>query len=180
MKRQAETTAYLNLLVQEFRTWQILASLTIQERRLLVKCDAPSLTRLARQKEALLADLSACQGQRMMLAGPLSPPESCQVSPNPPHDHTISTNPSPEEAGCLAHITDGIEALADRIGELMRGNYALASCASRRLLGLHAGIPQDSWPDLPALLAAVLASGDQNSSAISLVAMLCKAAPQTS
>ena len=181
VKRQSETTAYLNVLVQEFRTWQILASLTIHERRLLVECDAPALIHLARQKEELLAGLSACQGQRMMLSIPhTSSPGGGQVSPDAPHDQTLSANLILADAGCLLQITQGIQALADRIGELVRGNYALAGCASRHLLGLPAGVPLAAQPNLPALLAAVLAAGDQASLAIGLIALPCEAAPRIS
>jgi FlgN protein len=148
----------LNLLVQEFRLWQELARLTRMERRALVESDALLLYSLIEQKGEHLSALAESQHSRHALL------ETIKAS-SWPSDRSPSGRISltflleqldPADADCLLHIADGILSLADQVGELAQGNFALADCALRRFWVLQTWIKQEEYHSLPALLSSLL------------------------
>jgi hypothetical protein len=149
--RQDNTKRLHELLVQEFRLWQALVSLTRLERRLLVECDVLLLVDLARRKGALLAELTAAQQIRRQLIGTYKPPGSHRSEA-----HTSLEDSDLDEIDGLSHLVEGIQLLASQIGEQVQANYALADCAVKRLWALNGWLQQESQTSLPALLASLV------------------------
>jgi len=136
--RQDHSKSLIDLLIKEFRVWESLLRLTREERRALLAEDMPLLATLAGQKERLFGELGSYQHSRQELLKYLLGPQGCGPDYLKCHAmQTILEGFTPEEAGCLLHITEGIEALVKRLGDLSQGNYALANCAMKRAWALQ-------------------------------------------
>jgi flagellar biosynthesis/type III secretory pathway chaperone len=157
--RHEQSNALIDLLVQEFRSWQALLQITLLERRLLVEGDAPGLTLLAPQKTELLARLTEHQQERQQrihrLASPQTPGPFCESSFS---IQTLLDGLGQQEAESLLRIAEGIQAIAEIIGELTQGNFVMADCTMRRYWSLQVWIGQENHKSLPSLLGSVLAA----------------------
>ncbi len=157
--RQDQSKSLIDLLIKEFRVWETLLRLTREERRALLAEDMPLLAALASQKERLFGELRSCQRSRQELLKYLLGPQSCQP------DYlkclamqTILADFTPEETGCLLHITEGIELVAELLEDLTRGNYALADCAMKRAWALKTWLHAASKNSLASPLTEVIAA----------------------
>ncbi len=65
---------------------------------------------------------------------------------------------TPEEAGCLLHVAEGIETLVVQLEDLARGNYALADCAMKRAWALQTWLQVASQNSLSSPLTEVIAA----------------------
>jgi flagellar biosynthesis/type III secretory pathway chaperone len=155
--------SFLDSLVQEFRAWQKLAYLTRMERHALVESDALLLQRLIEQKSSHLTGLADRQRSRQVLL------ETIDASTHPA-DRTCTGRTaltvllehlSQEDVRRLLHLTDGILSLAEQVGELAQGNYALADCAIRRLWVLQNWIKREEQHSLPFLLSSLLSTQEE-------------------
>jgi hypothetical protein len=128
--RQDQSKSLIDLLIKEFRVWETLLRLTREERQALLAEDMPLLAALANQKEHSFGELGSYQHSRQELLKYLLGPQGCGPDYlKCPAMQAILASFTPEEAGCLFHITEGIETLVIQLEELAHGNYALADCA---------------------------------------------------
>jgi hypothetical protein len=157
--RQEQSKSLIDLLIKEFRVWEILLRLTREERRALLAEDMPVLAALASQKERLFGELGSYQHSRQELLKYLLGPQGCQADYlNCPAMQTILGGFSPEEAGCLLHISEGIELLVKLLEEQAHGNYALADCAMKRAWALQTWLHVASQNSLASPLTEVIAA----------------------
>lgn len=153
--RQHESRDLFRLMVREFRLWQSLLRLAGEERRLLADGDVSGLIELAQRKNEALSHLGDCHQQRNQIAPDLAIPPAHSAAGRE-EIHTISDLPE-DEALRLSRILEGIRTLAWQVGELTRGNYALADCSTRRLWSIQSAIylwaQGEAQTSLPLLLS---------------------------
>lgn len=152
---QHESRDLFRLMVQEFRLWQSLLRLAGEERRLLADSDVSGLIELAQRKNETLSHLDDCRQERNQIAPDLaiSPAHSAAGREE---IHTISDLPE-NKALRLSRIVEGIRMLGWQVGELTRGNYALADCSTRRLWSIQSAMylwaQGEAQTSLPILLS---------------------------
>jgi hypothetical protein len=156
---QDQSKSLIDLLIKEFRVWEILLRLTREERRALFAQDLPVLANLARSKERMYRELGLYQHSRQELLKYLLDIQSCgpDFLKTPPLQAILDTF-TPEEAGCLLHVAEGIETLVVQLEDLTRGNYALADCNMKRAWALQSWLQVASQNSLSSPLTDVIAA----------------------
>jgi FlgN protein len=156
---QDQSKSLIDLLVKEFRVWESLLRLTREERRALLAEDLSILAALAGQKERLFSDLRLYQHSRQELLKYLLGPQGCETDYlKCPAMQSIMESFTPEETGCLLHITEGIELLVKQLEDLAHGNYALADCAMKRAWALQTWLQVASQNSLSSPLTQAIAA----------------------
>jgi hypothetical protein len=157
--RQDQSKSLIDLLVKEFRIWETLLGLTREERQALFAEDLSLLATLASRKERMFSELALYQHSRQELLKYLLGSQGCSPDylTNPSMQATLESF-TPEEAGCLLHITEGIELLVNQLEDLARGNYALADCAMKRAWALQTWLQVASQNSLSSPLTEVIAA----------------------
>jgi hypothetical protein len=157
--RQDQSKSLIDLLIKEFRVWETLLRLTRAERQALFAEDLTVLADLARYKERLFGELALYQHSRQELLKYLLDNQGCVPGLlKSPSLRAILDTFTPEEAGCLLHVTEGIETLVIQLEELARGNYALADCAMKRAWALQTWLQVASQNSLSSPLTEVIAA----------------------
>jgi hypothetical protein len=157
--RQDQSKSLIDLLIKEFRVWETLLRLARDERQALYAEDLCALADLASQKERMFGELALTQHSRQELLKYLLGVQACgpDYLKNPAMQ-TILDGFTPEEAGCLFHITEGIETLVIQLEDLRRGNYALADCAMKRAWALQSWMHVASQNSLSSPMTEVIAA----------------------
>jgi hypothetical protein len=157
--RQDQSKSLIDLLIKEFRVWETLLRLTREERQALLAEDMPLLAALASQKERLFGELGLTQHSRQELLKYLLGPQGCGPDYlKCPAMQSILAGFSPEETGCLLHITEGIELLVKLLEDQAHGNYVLADCAMKRAWALQTWLHVASQNSLASPLTEVIAA----------------------
>jgi flagellar biosynthesis/type III secretory pathway chaperone len=158
--RRQHLRTFEGLLVKEFRAYQTLFNLSMEERQSLSRGDVARLLALAERKEALLDQLSRLEESRRLLLYSLekSPAASAQPGEGASLARALGTLDR-EEAGRIMHLQEGILVLMGQVRELTQGNRALAACALERASSLQAQLAR-LWQIPPAW--------DRNASPLSL------------
>jgi flagellar biosynthesis/type III secretory pathway chaperone len=137
--RREHLRTFEGLLVKEFRSYQTLFNLTLEERQSLSRSDVARLLALAEHKEALLDQLGRLEESRRVLLYKL---ERAPASGAQPGEGaalaTVLGTLDREEAGRIMHLQEGILVLMGQVRELTQGNRALAACALERASNLQA------------------------------------------
>ena len=156
---QDQSKSLIDLLIKEFRVWETLLRLTREERQALFAEDLPVLANLARYKERMFRELGLYQHSRQELLKYLLGIQGCgpNFQKSPPMQALLDTF-SPDEAGCLLHVAEGIETLVVQLEDLARGNYALADCAMKRAWALQTWLQVASQNSLSSPLTQVIAA----------------------
>lgn len=118
-------------LVRQFRLMQALGALTRSEREALAAGDVAALEDLLAQKAQLQVELDRLDGMRVAALEAWA-----QASGWPEAQMALAdmlAHLRPPVAERLGHLRQGILALAGEIGELTRGNRALAASALERV-----------------------------------------------
>lgn len=118
------------LLVNEFRLCQSLHAICGEERQALIGYDISGLSRLVERKEALLDELGQIDDRRRMVVQELA--TLYHLTSSMPTIAEVAATLPPEPGRRIQHLREGIVALAEDIGELSRGNQALALTALQR------------------------------------------------
>jgi len=127
------------LLVKEFRAYQTLSNLTMEERHSLSRSDVVRLLTLAERKERLLDQLSRLEESRRLLLYKLERPPDSSAQPGEGASlATVLGTVDRDEAGRIMHLQEGILVLMGQVRELTQGNRALAACALERASNLQA------------------------------------------
>jgi hypothetical protein len=157
--RQDQSKSLIDLLIKEFRVWETLLRLTREERQALFAEDLPVLANLAKSKECLFRELGLYQHSRQELLKYLLGIQACgpDFLKSPPMQAILDTF-TPDEAGCLLHVAEGIETLVVQLEDLARGNYALADCAMKRAWALQTWLQVASQNSLSSPLTEVMAA----------------------
>jgi flagellar biosynthesis/type III secretory pathway chaperone len=158
--RRQHLRTFEGLLVKEFRAYQTLFNLSMEERQSLSRGDVARLLALAERKEALLDQLSRLDESRRLLLYSLekSPDASAQPGEGASLARALGTLDR-EEAGRIMHLQEGILVLMGQVRELTQGNRALAACALERASSLQAQLAR-LWQIPP--------TWDRNASPLSL------------
>jgi hypothetical protein len=157
--RQDQSKSLIDLLIKEFRVWETLLRLTREERRALFAEDMTILADLARSKERVFGELALYQHSRQELIKYLLGTQGCLPgSLKSPSMQAILDTFTTEEAGCLIHVTEGIETLVIQLEDLARGNYALADCAMKRAWALQTWLQVASQNSLASPLTEMIAA----------------------
>ena len=160
--RQDQSKSLLDLLVKEFRIWETLLRLTREERQALFTENLSVLATLTIQKERLFSELALFQHSHLELLKFLLSSQDCgQGYLKSSSIQAILDSFTPEEAGCLLHITEGIEMLVIQLEDLARGNYALADCAMKRAWALQTWLQVASQNSLSSPLTGLIAARSQ-------------------
>jgi len=159
--RQDQSKSLIDLLIKEFRVWETILRLTREERQALFAEDTTVLADLARGKERMFGELALYQHSRQQLLKYLLGRQNCGTgSLKSPSLQAILDTFTPEEAGCLLHVTEGIETLVIQLEDLARGNYAMADCAMQRAWALQTWLHVASQNSLASPLTEVIAARD--------------------
>jgi flagellar biosynthesis/type III secretory pathway chaperone len=148
--RRQHLRTFEGLLVKEFRAYQTLFNLSMEERQSLSRGDVVRLLALAERKESLLDQLSRLEESRRLLLHSLerAPANGAQ----PGEGGTLTTalgTLDREEAGRILHLQEGILVLMGQVRELTQGNRALAARALERASSLQAQLAR-LWQIPPA------------------------------
>jgi flagellar biosynthesis/type III secretory pathway chaperone len=137
--RREHLRTFEGLLVKEFRSYQTLFNLTLEERQSLSRSDVARLLALAEHKEALLDQLGRLEESRRVLLYKLerAPAPGAQPGEGAALATVLGTLDR-EEAGRIMHLQEGILVLMGQVRELTQGNRALAACALERASNLQA------------------------------------------
>lgn len=119
-----------DILVKEFRVYQVLFGLTKEEREALSKNDVQLLLALVERKEALLDELGQLHETRRMKMQAVADVLGL-ANPSPTLAEVLAAL-EPGAAGQLGHLRAGILALMHQIQEITQGNRALANTAIER------------------------------------------------
>jgi flagellar biosynthesis/type III secretory pathway chaperone len=157
--RRQHLRTFEGLLVKEFRAYQTLFNLSMEERQSLSRRDVARLLALAERKEAILDQLSRLEeSRRLLLQGLEKPPASAQPGEGAALATALGTLDR-EEAARVMNLQEGILVLMGQVRELTQGNRALAACALERASSLQAQLAR-LWQIPP--------TWDRNSTPLSL------------
>ena len=131
--RREHQKALEGLLVQEFRTSQVLHYLTKDERGALSSGDIPRLLALTEQKENALNELIQLENARQVMLQSLVAMLAIDMAPHTsPALVDLIPTIQPDEAKRLVHLQEGIIVVMDQVREMTQGNRALADYALQR------------------------------------------------
>lgn len=130
---QQPLTALEAALVSEFRAYQILVTLTQDERQALLSSNVQALQDLLNQKESLLGNLERLESARTTALGNWARAANVEA-------HTVTevlANLESPAVERMQRLRDGILALIAQLQELSHGNRALANSALEGVEAVH-------------------------------------------
>lgn len=142
---QESLAALEDLLVQEFRTLQVLINLTREERQLIGNKDVSALMQVVEQKESILDQFNLMEDTRRNLAREISLGTGL-TTPSYSLGELLPVL-EPQSAARIGRLSEGIAILANQARDLNHGNRVMATTVLEWLGNTQAFLFRAIQPD---------------------------------